>query len=47
VRLSNSVSRPFGGNQSMSGSNLFSGSEIPQTGFSLGQPYATRSSATA
>jgi DNA helicase-2/ATP-dependent DNA helicase PcrA len=37
VRLSNSVSRPFGGNQSMSGSNLFSGSEIPQTGFSLGQ----------
>ncbi|MNL03429.1 DNA helicase II [compost metagenome] len=37
VRLSNSVSRPFGGNQSMSGSNLFSGSEIPETGFSLGQ----------
>jgi DNA helicase II / ATP-dependent DNA helicase PcrA len=37
VRLSNSVSRPFAGNQSMSGNNLFSGSEIPQTGFSLGQ----------
>ena len=37
VRLSNSVSRPFGGNQSMSGGSLFSGSEIPQTGFSLGQ----------
>ena len=37
VRLSNSVSRPFGGNQSMSGSNLFSGSEIPETGFVLGQ----------
>jgi DNA helicase-2/ATP-dependent DNA helicase PcrA len=37
VRLSNSVSRPFGGNQSMSGSSLFSGSEIPETGFVLGQ----------
>ncbi|MNL50616.1 DNA helicase II [compost metagenome] len=37
VRLSNSVSRPFGGNQSMSGGSLFSGSEIPQTEFSLGQ----------
>ncbi len=36
VRLSNSVSRPFGGGQQQS-SSLFSGSAIPQTDFSLGQ----------
>ncbi|TBV04394.1 DNA helicase II [Phytopseudomonas dryadis] len=38
VRLSNSVSRPFGaGNRGMSGSNLFAGSAVPDTPFSLGQ----------
>ncbi|MCO7572366.1 MULTISPECIES: DNA helicase II [Pseudomonas] len=37
VRLSNSVSRPFGGGQSQSTSSLFGGSEIPDTGLSLGQ----------
>jgi DNA helicase-2/ATP-dependent DNA helicase PcrA len=37
VRLSNSVSRPFGGGQQQSSSSLFGGSEIPDTGFSLGQ----------
>ncbi|MVW74138.1 DNA helicase II [Pseudomonas xionganensis] len=43
VRLSNSVSRPFGavsrnlGNSSMGGESLFAGSAVPDTGFSLGQ----------
>ena len=38
VRLSNSVSRPYsGGNTGMTGSNLFSGSAVPDTPFSLGQ----------
>jgi DNA helicase-2/ATP-dependent DNA helicase PcrA len=43
VRLSNSVSRPFGavsrnmGSNSMSGGNLFAGSAVPDTGFNLGQ----------
>ena len=43
VRLSNSVSRPFGavsrnmGGNSMSGDSLFAGSAVPDTGFSLGQ----------
>ncbi|MFJ4344948.1 DNA helicase II [Pseudomonas sp. NPDC089401] len=37
VRLSNSVSRPFGGAQSTSSSNLFANAAIPQTAFSLGQ----------
>ena len=37
VRLSNSVSRPFGGGQQQSASNLFAGSAIPETAFSLGQ----------
>jgi len=37
VRLSNSVSRPFGGAQAQAGSSLFGGSDIPDTGFSLGQ----------
>ncbi|MBF8724267.1 MULTISPECIES: DNA helicase II [Pseudomonas] len=36
VRLSNSVSRPFGGNQSNS-SSLFANASIPQTAFTLGQ----------
>ena len=36
VRLSNSVTRPFNGS-SMSGSNLFAGSAVPDTGFNLGQ----------
>ena len=36
VRLSNSVSRPFGG-QKQSASTLFGGSEIPETEFKLGQ----------
>src|SRR5690554_1483509 len=36
VRLSNSVSRPYGGATSGS-STLFAGAEVPQTGFSLGQ----------
>ena len=36
VRLSNSVTRPFNGS-SMSGSSLFAGSAVPDTGFSLGQ----------
>lgn len=36
VRLSNSVSRPFGGNQSSS-SSLFANASIPQTAFTLGQ----------
>jgi DNA helicase-2/ATP-dependent DNA helicase PcrA len=43
VRLSNSVSRPFGavsrnmGGNSMSGDSLFAGSAVPDTGFNLGQ----------
>jgi DNA helicase-2/ATP-dependent DNA helicase PcrA len=37
VRLSNSVSRPFGGGQQQNSSNMFAGSEIPETPFSLGQ----------
>ncbi len=37
VRLSNSVSRPFGGGQKQSASTLFGGSEIPETEFKLGQ----------
>ncbi|HGY9624128.1 DNA helicase II [Pseudomonas sp. NY15356] len=36
VRLSNSVSRPFGGNQTSS-SSLFANANIPQTAFTLGQ----------
>ncbi|MHA6491854.1 DNA helicase II [Pseudomonas borbori] len=36
VRLSNSVSRPFT-SSSMSGSSLFAGSAVPDTGFNLGQ----------
>ena len=36
VRLSNSVTRPFNGS-SMSGSSLFAGSAVPDTGFNLGQ----------
>nr|WP_298116638.1 DNA helicase II [uncultured Pseudomonas sp.] len=37
VRLSNSVTRPFNSSSSMSGSSLFAGSAVPDTGFSLGQ----------
>ncbi|KTC41934.1 DNA helicase II [Pseudomonas sp. ABAC21] len=37
VRLSNSVSRPFGGGQQQNSSTLFAGSDIPETQFSLGQ----------
>jgi DNA helicase-2/ATP-dependent DNA helicase PcrA len=37
VRLSNSVSRPFGGVQKMGTSSLFNGTGIPETAFSLGQ----------
>ncbi|MFK0312294.1 DNA helicase II [Pseudomonas sp. NPDC090233] len=37
VRLSNSVSRPFGGAKSASTSNLFANANIPQTAFNLGQ----------
>ncbi|WP_010487765.1 DNA helicase II [Pseudomonas sp. S9] len=37
VRLSNSVSRPFGGSSQGTSSSMFAGSEIPQTAFSLGQ----------
>lgn len=38
VRLSNSVSRPYGsGSRSMSGSSLFAGSAVPDTPFNLGQ----------
>ncbi|WP_339489064.1 DNA helicase II [Pseudomonas sp. EL_65y_Pfl2_R95] len=38
VRLSNSVSRPYGSStQGTSSSSMFAGSEIPQTAFSLGQ----------
>jgi DNA helicase-2/ATP-dependent DNA helicase PcrA len=43
VRLSNSVSRPFGavsrnmGGNSMSGESMFAGSAVPDTGFNLGQ----------
>ncbi|HWR79738.1 MAG TPA: 3'-5' exonuclease, partial [Pseudomonas sp.] len=39
VRLSNSVQRPFGSTRStgMGNSNLFAGSDIPDTGFHLGQ----------
>ena len=36
VRLSNSVSRPYG-TAAPSGASLFAGAEVPQTGFSLGQ----------
>ena len=39
VRLSNSVQRPFSSTRSsgMGNSNLFAGSDIPDTGFHLGQ----------
>ncbi|MDP3816119.1 DNA helicase II [Pseudomonas sp.] len=38
VRLSNSVSRPFGAvSRNMGGGNLFAGSAVPDTGFNLGQ----------
>ncbi|MFP6847652.1 MAG: DNA helicase II [Pseudomonas sp.] len=38
VRLSNSVSRPFGAvSRNMGGDNLFAGSAVPDTGFNLGQ----------
>jgi DNA helicase-2/ATP-dependent DNA helicase PcrA len=37
VRLSNSVSRPFGGAQKMNNTSLFANEGIPQTEFSLGQ----------
>ena len=37
MRLSNSVSRPFGGGQQQNTSTLFGGSEIPETEFKLGQ----------
>ncbi|MFJ4156599.1 DNA helicase II [Pseudomonas sp. NPDC089752] len=37
VRLSNSVSRPFGGAKSTSTSSLFANANIPQTSFNLGQ----------
>ncbi|CAM3362938.1 DNA helicase II [Pseudomonas floridensis] len=37
VRLSNSVSRPFGGTQKVNNSSLFSGAGIPETEFTLGQ----------
>ena len=37
MRLSNSVSRPFGGTQKMGTSSLFDGTGIPETAFSLGQ----------
>ena len=43
VRLSNSVSRPFGavsrnlGSNGMGGDSLFAGSAVPDTGFNLGQ----------
>ena len=36
VRLSNSVSRPYGGSTTSTAS-LFACAEVPQTGFSLGQ----------
>ncbi|BBV99847.1 MULTISPECIES: DNA helicase II [Pseudomonas] len=37
VRLSNSVSRPFGGVKTATNSNLFANASIPQTAFNLGQ----------
>ncbi|QJQ23173.1 DNA helicase II [Pseudomonas sp. SK] len=37
VRLSNSVSRPFGGAKATTNSNLFANANIPQTTFNLGQ----------
>ena len=37
VRLSNSVSRPFGGTPKVNNSSLFNGTGIPETQFSLGQ----------
>ncbi len=37
VRLSNSVQRPFSSTRSTGTSNLFAGSDIPDTGFHLGQ----------
>ena len=38
VRLSNSVSRPFGAvSRNMGGDNMFAGSAVPDTGFNLGQ----------
>lgn len=37
VRLSNSVSRPFGGAKNTSASSLFANANIPQTAFNLGQ----------
>ncbi|TBU99155.1 DNA helicase II [Stutzerimonas kirkiae] len=37
VRLSNSVSRSYGGSRASSGSSLFAGASVPDTPFSLGQ----------
>ncbi|MNP15309.1 DNA helicase II [compost metagenome] len=37
VRLSNSVSRPFGSGQQQNSSSLFANANIPQTAFNLGQ----------
>ncbi|MEM8305574.1 DNA helicase II, partial [Morganella morganii] len=37
VRLSNTVSRPYGGTSRSAGGNLFSGAGVPETPFSLGQ----------
>ncbi|MFF5863994.1 DNA helicase II [Pseudomonas sp. NPDC012596] len=37
VRLSNSVSRPFGGAKATGASSLFANANIPQTSFNLGQ----------
>src|SRR5690554_2087177 len=37
VRMNNSVSRPYQNNQQQPTSNMFSGTEIPQTEFKLGQ----------
>jgi DNA helicase II / ATP-dependent DNA helicase PcrA len=38
VRLSNSVSRPFGAvSRNMGGNSMFAGSAVPDTGFNLGQ----------
>ncbi|RMP32037.1 ATP-dependent DNA helicase UvrD/PcrA [Pseudomonas amygdali pv. lachrymans] len=37
VRLSNSVSRPFGGTPKFNSSSLFNGTGIPETEFTMGQ----------
>ncbi len=37
VRLSNTVSRPYGGTSRNAGGSLFSGAGVPETPFSLGQ----------